>query len=604
MGSKEESWGLLRLNEHHNLTFNMDIVAVHGFQGDRLSSWTHSNSFCWLQDLPLEANVYTYGYSAWASIESSAQGLIQALDTERMYRENFEVPIAFVAIGSGGLIVKQALILLASFRARSQTQILTNTVSLLFFDVPHRSELSTTIRTMTKMANIMAPWTGGNGEGGSMFQTKRELTTMMEGFAPISNRLRIYTFCNTLRNSNSTFARLELSMGLGDVMNHYMGLPNEELLYINATYAEMCKFPSHQSADCRTVLAILRRTGFQDGVEIGNRGKRHVDQIFRLDGSESETAKQWFNDLRLDAHRVVHARPLPPRRVCIAIIDSGLDTSHPAFADAFKDNRITTKSFLADRSLPADADDDGHGTHTAHLALQVAPRARLVAARVYQHGTPEAMEAALPAIASAIRWAVSEGAKVVSLSFGYRQMDAGVRAAIREAHFKGAIIIAAASNSGVNPRFPISFPASMRQVICMHSTDGEGNPSGRNPPPVPDCALAVLGEGVAAAWPTNLRADAREDGLRVASGTSVATPIAAGLAALILEYAMQGGGSGESVKNWRSLQHCDEMRKMFVAMARQRQGYLTIAPSSLFDYHGDDMHRRVCGKISDVLDSL
>jgi hypothetical protein len=92
--------------------------------------------------------------------------------------------------------------------------------------------------------------------------------------------------------------------------------------------------------------------------------------------------------------------------------------------------------------------------------------------------------------------------------------------------------------------------------------------------------------------------------MRVASGSSVATPIAAGVAALIIEYASQGGNASEVVTEWMRLRHCDEMRKVFRSMARERAGYQSIAPSSLFDYHGEDMHQRVCGRITEVLDSL
>lgn len=215
------------------------------------------------------------------------------------------------------------------------------------------------------------------------------------------------------------------------------------------------------------------------------------------------------------------------------------------------------------------------------------------------------------------------------MSFGYRAEVPEIKAALRKAFHKGIILIAAASNSGVNPRFPISFPANMRQVICMHSTDGYGNPSPRNPSAIPDCNLGILGEAVAAAWPRQLDiareasmtaagdtpgAAARprgsrtmqKDHSRVASGTSVAAPIAAGIAALILEYASQASAQKHDsvVQRWGELRHCDEMRKLFRSIAKERGGYQSITPSSLFDYHGEGMHRRVCGRIGDVLDSL
>lgn len=317
---------------------------------------------------------------------------------------------------------------------------------------------------------------------------------------------------------------------------------------------------------------------------------------------------------------MIENRPIT-RRSKIAIVDSGIDWGHRCFREAVDEGRINSRSFV--QGLSGDMDSDGHGTHTAHLALKVAPNSKLFIARVYEHGSEEEFDANIPAIVEvgllwlknpirlrglilplkAINWAVEQGADIISMSLGYRREHNSIKAAIREAFHRGIIILAAASNSGVNPRFPISFPANIRQVICVHSSDGDGNPSPRNPPTTPDCNLAILGEGVAAAWPRHLYTE-RQDNLRVASGSSVATPIAAGLAALIIEYASQGGEAPEVVTKWTRLRHSDEMRKMFRSIARERAGYQSIAPSSLFDYHGEEMHQRVCGRITEVLDSL
>jgi subtilisin family serine protease len=318
---------------------------------------------------------------------------------------------------------------------------------------------------------------------------------------------------------------------------------------------------------------------------------------------------------------VIGNRPAITRRSKIAILDSGIDWRHPCFQEAISEGRLAHRSFVP--GLSGDMDTDGHGTHTAHLAAKVAPNAKLFIARVYEHGNEDEFDANVSAVTNvsvlrpmgthknlrltfphqAIRWAVEQGVDIISMSFGYRREIPSIKAAIRDAFHKGIIILAAASNSGVNPRFPVSFPANIRQVICIHSSDGNGNPSGRNPPPMPDCNLSILGEGVAAAWPGHLYTE-RDDHLRVASGSSVATPIAAGLAALIIEYASQAGEAPEVVPEWMRLRHSDEMRKMFKSIARERAGYHSIAPSSLFDYHGEEMHQRICGRISDVLGSL
>ena len=203
----------------------------------------------------------------------------------------------------------------------------------------------------------------------------------------------------------------------------------------------------------------------------------------------------------------------------------------------------------------------------------------------------------------AIRWATEEKmVDIITMSFGYRTTIPVIENALRDAFHRGSIIFAAASNSGLNPRMPISFPASSRQVICVHSSDGLGNPSLLNPPATADCNFATLGMGVRAAWPIHLCSDPVET-TQVASGTSVATPIAAGIAALILEYASQGGPRHERIADWRRLHHCDEMRKVFSAISRERDGYKFVVPSVLFDYYGERMYQNISSKIIDILNS-
>ena len=161
-------------------------------------------------------------------------------------------------------------------------------------------------------------------------------------------------------------------------------------------------------------------------------------------------------------------------------------------------------------------------------------------------------------------------------------------------------MLAAASNSGVNPRHPFTFPANMRQVICINSTDGFGNPSELNPPAAGDRTFSIIGEGIRAAWPTRLGVDET----KVASGTSVATPIAAGIAALVLEYARQFGNKAWMVENPKRLNHCDEMRKVFQYMAQPHNNYDCLVPARIFDERGEQKHIRVSSRISDILDSL
>jgi hypothetical protein len=107
---------------------------------------------------------------------------------------------------------------------------------------------------------------------------QRELRSMMEAFAPISGRFQIYTFCDSI----STFSGKLL--GLGDAMTYCLGLPNEELVHMDATHQSMTKL-SHVSADYQKILAILKRAQRSYGfaIDVGDWGP---SQLFRPDELE------------------------------------------------------------------------------------------------------------------------------------------------------------------------------------------------------------------------------------------------------------------------------------------------------------------------------
>jgi hypothetical protein len=97
---------------------------------------------------------------------------------------------------------------------------------------------------------------------------------------------------------------------------------------------------------------------------------------------------------------------------------------------------------------------------------------------------------------------------------------------------KGSILFfAAAANLGANQKE--MFPAHHEFVISIRGTNSEGVFQDFNPPPDRDgpAVFGTLGKDVPSAWLNT------HDGEICKSGTSVATPIAAGIAAMILGYA-------------------------------------------------------------------
>ena len=188
---------------------------------------------------------------------------------------------------------------------------------------------------------------------------------------------------------------------------------------------------------------------------------------------------------------------------------------------------------------------------------------------------------------------------IISMSFGIREYNEPIKTAISNALHKDTLLFAAASNDGAN--LGRAFPAKYPSVFCIHSTDGNGNPSAFNPTAdEKDVNFSLLGEHVSSHWP--MGKNGHNQYVNAMSGTSVATPIAVGLAASVLSFARQQEQHNtlehDLLGTW--LKDVHAMDAVLKSMVRQTRGagYDYITPHVLFDSRSTS--ERVYDRIKDI----
>lgn len=136
------------------------------------------------------------------------------------------------------------------------------------------------------------------------------------------------------------------------------------------------------------------------------------------------------------------------------------------------------------------------------------------------------------------------------------------------------LMFAAASNDGQNEGR--KFPARHPDVFCIHAANGKGIASDFNPLGHFGANFSTLGEFIEAPH-------CGKDTRRV-SGTSVATPVAAGIAALVLEFTRQPPVPGQDeIRDVEKLKSKTGMRSVFLKMFDRNEPWKTNTKDFYFN---------------------
>ncbi len=266
-------------------------------------------------------------------------------------------------------------------------------------------------------------------------------------------------------------------------------------------------------------------------------GNETVRMMEATSDSETPTDPLWSH---LWGMKNIHANQVwrthrEARNVIVAVIDTGVDYTHPDLK-----NNLWTKNgthgydFFDDDAEPMD--EQGHGTHCAGTiaaegnnnagVVGVCWKAQIMAMRFLG---PDGSGSTADAV-KCIDWAVANGAHILNNSWAGPDNSLELKAAITRAEQKGVLFVAAAgntvnrgNNNDTNPYYPAAYPnANMISVGAIDVNDAAGTFSHYGKISVD---IGAPGVGIVSSMPNNRYAQL--------DGTSMAAPHVAGAAALV-----------------------------------------------------------------------
>ena len=227
-------------------------------------------------------------------------------------------------------------------------------------------------------------------------------------------------------------------------------------------------------------------------------------------------------------------------RICIAVLDGPVDLAHPTLAGA---NLTQIETLVSDEAESGPVAE--HGTHVTSVIFGghggpvkgIAPQCRGLIAPIFKDvidGSP--VPCSQVDLARVLLQVVQAGANVINISGGQFSPSGTAHPilahAVRTCTQTGTLIVAAAGNQGCDC---LHIPGAMPSVLAVGAMNAQGQPL-----PFSNWGGTYQFQGVLAPG-ENIRGAKPGGGVTTASGTSFATPIIAGVAALLLSLQLKQG---------------------------------------------------------------
>ncbi|KAH6986404.1 hypothetical protein BKA56DRAFT_613779 [Ilyonectria sp. MPI-CAGE-AT-0026] len=283
--------------------YSVDIIAIHGLNGDAFNTWRHSNGTFWLRDLLPSflpgCRIYTYGYpskifseTSFARMQEYSRGLLSSI---RDLHEDSSTALVF-----------------AHEDDNFYGEVLKSVIGVAFLGTPHRG--SESAKLGSTLATIINICTKTSTAG---MRPRAVRNDLLDDLSSNSNTLQdlLLSARNRLRNLTVvSFYETEATPPLSSLVvgreSSILGIPNEDVTPLYENHKTICRFAGETSS-YMSVARALRRIACKlpdDGQELKRANTRSSDRSLN---DVEMTCMKLFNIFDVAEYKGLLPKPIP-----------------------------------------------------------------------------------------------------------------------------------------------------------------------------------------------------------------------------------------------------------------------------------------------------